>query len=253
MRRLVLVCALAVTVAGMAAGVVSASSPHAKLRGFVCKHALLPMNREVSVTAVMRPVAGTRRMSLKFELIGKNKRTGKIIHVKAGDLGHWIKPDDRTLGSRPGDVWIFSHPVKDVAAPVSYRFHVHFRWTGQRGRTISQALRISRPCKQPELRPDLSVASIQVKSVSGHPGTDRYIATIHNGGRTAAGAFQVAFSDRGSVQKVTVQGLAARTSIKQTFVGPACSASSPAKVTVDPAHHVPDFNPANNSMVTRCS
>jgi CARDB len=253
MKRLALLCLVALAVGGVLAGAVRGSSPRSKLRGFVCKHAVFPSNRAVSVTAVMRPVSQTQRMALKFELIGRNKRMHRLFHVKGGDLGAWIKPGDKNLGARPGDVWIFKHPVKDLAAPVTYRFHVHFRWSDGHGRTIGRVLRISRPCYQPELRPDLEVASIQVKAVSGQPGNDRYIAVIRNAGASAAGTFQVEFKDHSTMQTRTVQRLAAHDSIKETFVGPACTSGSAPTVTADPARQVPDFNRSNNSLTASCS
>ena len=252
MKRLASFCSVALVGGGVLAGAAWSSSPHTKLRGFACKHALFPSNRGVSVTAVMRPVGGTKHMALKFELIGRNKRTHKLVHVKGGDLGAWINPADRGLGSRPGDVWIIKHPVKDLAAPVTYRFHVHFRWSGAHGQTISGAVRVSRPCYQPELRPDLVAASIQVKAVSGQPSSDRYVAVIRNAGARAAGTFQVEFNDSGTMQTRTVQRLAAHDSIKETFVGPACTAASALTITADPTHQVPDFNRSNNSMAAKC-
>ena len=73
----------------------------------------------MSVTAVMRPVPGTTKLAMRFELLSRRHRSGGAVSITAHGLGNWITPDDRTLGQRPGDVWIVDHPVVDLDAPIS--------------------------------------------------------------------------------------------------------------------------------------
>jgi hypothetical protein len=253
-KRIALACSLLVAVAGAAdvAWGVQRSS-RARLRSFVCKHAIHPASRAISVTAVMRPLPQTRRMWLKFELVRKSKRTGLATRQTGGDLGKWIAPADPSLGTRPGDVWVFKHPVKDLMAPDTYRFRVSFRWTGSHGRRLGDRVRHSRSCFQPELRPDLLVASIQVSAIPGQANNDRYVARIRNAGATAAKGFQVQFSYGDIRITRAVKRLKPRSSIKESFVGPRCTATTAPTVTVDPGHHIDDANPSNNSRVANCS
>ncbi|MBV9950084.1 MAG: hypothetical protein JOZ69_24805, partial [Myxococcales bacterium] len=69
-------CAAIVVMVG-ALGAVSAPSagastlPRARVQALVCQHALDPPMRLVSLTAVMRPLTGTKRMQLRFSLLRK--------------------------------------------------------------------------------------------------------------------------------------------------------------------------------------
>ena len=170
-----------------------ASTPVAKLRGFSCQRSVNPVGRGIAVSAVMRPLKGTRRMALRFDLLTRTKANAAWSAVPGGDLGAWLTPRDPTLGERPGDVWILNKSVNELGAPAAYRFRVSFRWTGTHGRALGTAVRTTATCAQPELRPDLLVQSIDVQPISGHPRLNLYVATIANRGATAARGFRVQF------------------------------------------------------------
>jgi hypothetical protein len=236
------------------AGVASSGPPRTRLRDFDCEHALDPGGRSVSVTAVMRPLAGTVKMALRFDLWSKSTGASKYAPVSGGDLGSWISPKDPKLGQRPGDVWILQKNVLDLAAPATYRLVVSFRWTGAHDRVLGAVARTSQRCYQPELRPDLLVKSIQINSIAGKPAQNAYVAVIGNHGATAAGQFEVLFAPGGpySVKTRLVPQLGPHATIRERFVGPACTPSTAPTVTVDPQNQVDDYNRANNSLTATC-
>jgi hypothetical protein len=196
------------------------------------------------------------KMAMRFELLSKTKANRPLIVVSGRDLGNWLSPSNPpTLGQRPADKWTVSHPVVGLAAPATYRLRVTFRWTGAHGRLLGTAVRITPKCFQPELRPDLTVQSITVQPIAGKPSLDQYVAVIRNAGATAAGQFEVLFAPGGSnpgVKTRVVQRLAAHSSRDETFVGPACTATTAPTVTVDPLDQVADFNRSNNSLTATC-
>jgi hypothetical protein len=213
-----------------------------------------PADRSISVTAVMKPVTGTQKMSIRFELLKRTKPGVGYSQVRGGDLGTWISPlGQPDLGKRPGDVWVVSHPVAALPAPATYRYRVSFRWIGAKGHVLATRTRTSEPCYQPELRPDLEVRSISVSSGA----VTLYSAVIHNRGATDAPAFSVAF-DPGNGASVRTRflqhGLASHKTATVTFRGPVCALSALAPiVTADPApHQVDDFNLSNNSLRATC-
>jgi len=244
-------CGIAITTS--AAG--ATDTPHARLRNFECRPAVEPAQRELSVDAVMKPVPGTVKLALKFELESRTSRSAPFRLVKAGDLGKWISPTDpSTLGQRPGDVWVVSHPVVGLTAPAVYRFKVSFRWAGTDGKVLATAVLVTRSCRQPELRPDLLVKSVTVQPVPGKPDRSQYTAVIANAGVTAAGPFEVTLSGGGTTLATrTVTLLRGHTRKALIYGGPACSSSAPLTVTVDPSHLVSDdLNPANNAAQVVC-
>lgn len=256
MKRHTTLAGLVAVLGAGTASALAASQPRAQLRDLVCQKALDPPARAVGITAVMRPLANTKKMQLRFQLLRKTKPHGKFVLVRGGDLGSWISPSNPpTLGQRSGDVWNLEKQVVNLSAPAQYRFRVSFRWFGSRGHMLGTTTRQSVVCTQPELRPDLLVQSITVVPVTGRPKVDRYVAVIRNAGSSAAGPFEILFSPGGALNTstVTVAGLAAHAKLTRSFLGPVCSNASATSVTVDPNDKVDDLNRMNNSLTAVCS
>ncbi|MGZ4194670.1 MAG: CARDB domain-containing protein [Solirubrobacteraceae bacterium] len=235
------------------ASVWAAAPPRSQLTGFACSPALDPGARAVAVDAVMRPLTGTRKLAIRFELL--QRATGMPVQtVQGGDLGVWRTPANPTLGRLPGDVWRLQKSVYNLDVPFTYQFRVSFRWTGAHGKVLGTATRYSRTCRQRELRPDLTVTSISVSSIAGHPKKELYTAVVANQGLTGAGPFQVLFvpGDSSAPTTATVSFLGAGKTRTLSFVGPLCDSTSPPTVTADSASQVDDFNRANNQLTTVC-
>lgn len=255
LRLTACLCGLLLAVVLVLAGAALASAPpRAQLQGFNCHRGLDPVNRSVAVTAVMRPLAGTRHLALRFDLLYSRGGRHPMKVVRAGDLGVWITPRDRTLGQLPGDTWNLQKSVIALAAPATYRFRVQFRWEDQRRHVLGTTLRYSHRCLQRELRPDLLVRSIQVNPIVGQPARELYTAVIANDGNSPSGPFDVLFDPRdgSAASTVTLGSLAAHSTRTERFVGPVCVASRAPIVTADSAEQVDDLNRSNNTMQATC-
>lgn len=250
---------LAVVAAGLIAMVVgsapasgaSAPPPSDQLRSFVCQKALDPPTRAVSIQAVMRPVTGTAKMQMRFDLMRKTKPGAPFKLVRGHFLGSWVSPDNPTLGQRPGDVWIVNHPVVGLPAPATYRFRVSFRWIGSSGQQLSSATQSSPTCYQPELRADLLVRSLTVTPLAS--GKSAYVATIANRGLTAAGPVEVDLAGPSTAtQAQTLGSVGPKSSVHERFVAPACTPGASLAVTVDPAHTIDEYDFTNNVLTMPC-
>jgi hypothetical protein len=256
-RRLMSCAAAAALVLG--GGVAAAATPastalsRTELKEFGCQRALDPGARSVTVTAVMRPVPGTQKMRVKFELLRQTKRGKPFAQVGGHNLGNWLTPPNPTLGQRPGDVWIVNHPVFDLAAPATYRFHVSFRWLGTHGHALSTVSRTTPDCYQPELRPDLVVQSITPEAIAGSSTRERFEAAIHNRGATGAGPFEVEFTEGQTTETAGVPSLASQATVHETFTGPVCRAGESVTVVADPLDMVDDYDRANNTLTLTCT
>jgi hypothetical protein len=236
-------------------GTAAAQAPtRSQLVGFACQRALDPPDRSISVKAVMRPVTGTRKLSLKFELLEKSGSAPAHSVTGAGDLGVWLSPTNPTLGQRPGDVWELNKAVYDLDAPARYSFRVTFRWLGAHNAVLATAVRESGVCVQKELRPDLLVKGVTVNPIPRHPHKERYTAVIANHGATGAGPFQVLFTpgDGSTPQTQTVQHIGAYSAVRESFIGPVCNASTPPTVVADSTSRVDDDNRDNNALTVTC-
>ena len=256
LRRCICISVAAVALLGAAtaaAAVATVTPPRARVTRFSCTQALDPGNRSVGIRAVMRPLAGTLRMAIRFDLLQRIGAAPPAV-VRAGDLGVWVTPSNPTLGQVPGDVWRLDKSVIDLAAPATYQFRVRFRWFGAAGHVLGTMVRYSRRCRQPELRPDLAVTSLKVSPVAGHPTEDQYLAVIANKGLTAAGPFEVLFVPGGNAAATTddIPSLGPGQSQTLSFIGPVCDPASPPTVTADAAHQVDDYDRANNTATAVC-
>lgn len=254
MKRLVLLLT-AIGLLAVCGPAVAATPPTAQLAGFSCHRALDPTSRSMSIQAVMRPVAGTQHLSMRFDLLQRLPGATTWHPVTgAGDLGAWLAPRDRTLGQASGDVWQLVKTVYDLAAPARYEFRVSFRWLGAGNEVLTSTVSYSATCAQRELRPDLLVKGVTVTSIPNDPTQQLYTAVVANRGATAAGHFTVLFtpSDGAPAQTRAIGRLAAHTAMTETFVGPACDAADPPTVVADPSDQVDDYNRDNNTFTVGC-
>jgi len=235
---------------GSASGA-SAPAPRDQVRSFVCQKALDPPTRAVSVQAVMRPVTGTAKMQMRFDLMRKTRAGAPFKVVRGQFLGSWLAPDNSTLGQRPGDVWIVNHPVVGLPAPATYRFRVSFRWLGSSGQQLLSAVQSSSACYQPELRADLLVRSLTVTPLAS--GQAAYVAEIANRGLTAAGPVEVDLAGVGAgKQAETLGSVGPKSTARERFVAPACTPGANLVVTVDPSHTIDEYDFTNNVLTMPC-
>jgi CARDB len=205
----------------------------------------------------MRPVTGTQKMQMRFELLSKSGPGASFVELPGTGLDSWISPADPTLGQRPGDVWIVPDLVRNLPAPAVYQYRVSFRWTGTGGQVLATETRSTRNCHQPMFRPDLLVSSIAIEPIPDKPARDTYVATIENDGNApAAGPFSVTFTPAASATPgvtpvtttKTIQRLDVGASDEVTFGGPACTAATAPTVVVDPGDTVAESDFTNNSL-----
>jgi hypothetical protein len=231
-------------------GIAAGDQSRAQLRSSDCHEALDPQDRSISVKAVMRPLPGTQKLQLKFDLLLGHDGSSAQSSVHAGNLGTWLSPRNPTLGQVPADVWNFKKSIFQLDAPAIYRFKVSFRWLGSGGRVIGSAVHYTKRCRQGELRPDLLVGPITI-TASGNQ--DIYSTVIRNAGATAAGPFTVLFADgEKTPPQQRVQRLAPYTSRGISFTGPRCDPTAPPTIIADQYFEVDDLNRANNSVTAVC-
>jgi hypothetical protein len=256
MTRRVLI-AFAVSVTSILAAVAQASGaavPRAQLTGLACHSPSVPAQRAVSIETVMRPVAGTRSLSVRLTLLQRRAGQAPQTVAPSGDLGVWLTPAEKTLGRRPGDVWKLAKTVYDVDAPARYRFSVQFRWLGAGDRVLRLVTLRSGACAVTDPRPDLLVRSVAVRPAGHHGTRDRYVALIANRGASASGPFAVQFTATTGAAARTrpLASLAAGAHVRVAFTGPVCDSAAPPVVVADPDDRVDDANRANNAATVAC-
>jgi hypothetical protein len=208
----------------------------------------------------MRPLNGTQRLAIEFQLFEKPAGASAWALVSDPLIPHlnvWLSPAIATLGQRPGDVWEVPFPVAQLAAPAAYRFRVKFRWTGRRDLALRTVALVSAACRQPELRPDLTVDSVTVTQDPSDPRYDDFAAVIGDLGVTGAGPFTVQLSyvhDQVAVPPLdkTVAHIGPHGTRTLQFAGPLCDTGSQVTVTADPLDQIDVYSRSQASIAVSC-
>lgn len=101
------------------------------------------MERSVTFTGEMVATPGTLRMGMRIELQQRTPGQSMFHTVLAPGLGVW-------RGSEAGvKIYRYVRQITNLSAPAMYRAVVHFRWVGDRGRTLRRAQLITARCVQP--------------------------------------------------------------------------------------------------------
>ncbi len=179
------------------------------------------------------------KMQMKFTLqVGQDKARWRKVAADGFDA--WITVPNGYAK------YTYQKTVQGLLPGSNYRTVVTFRWRNAKGRTLRTERSTSPVCRVPETRPDLVLRSVADDSAG-------YVAKVFNRGRTAAGAFDVAFVVGGVPLGTTrVLGLAPGQSIDVFMPGPACKDGEALEAVVDPGSEVDESNEENDSLVASC-
>lgn len=243
MRRLVLIATLAALACAATAS--AAVSPVVSAKLGACQSGATPDARYALYRTSMEAIAGTERMSVRFDLSMRATDTAPYTTATAPGLGEWIT-------SAPGvDIFRYRKQVTNLT-PGTYRTVVSFRWTNAKGKVIASAKRTTAACVQPDTRPALAIGTLDFAKVSD-PALLRYIVPVRNDGRADAGPFDVSLSIDGIVQDpVTVTGLAAGTTQTVTFVALRCKGGADVRIQLDPGARIDEADRSDNTKMAGC-
>jgi len=238
----------ALALAAPAAGTVapeatrSATAPVATVKVTECVRS--EANRSVEFRGSMRRVRGTRSMGMRFQLEEK-VGDAPFANVSAPELGVWRK-------SRPGvSRFSYRQGVNALASGSAYRTTVQYRWYSKRGKVVRRARRLSGPCVQPGVLPNLRVARIGGKTVKGSPRLVRYSVFVANRGRAPSAPTTVSLAVDGSTVDTVPLGSLSPGQETRVFVnGPACTNTVEGRV--DSADTVREASEGDNVRSVAC-
>ncbi|MBB4664395.1 CARDB domain-containing protein [Conexibacter arvalis] len=230
----------------------SGSKPAYSARLLQCRRSPQTASRTATVSAVMRPTAAGRRLSLRVALYQRPLGGGRwALRADVPGLSEWTSPSDSSIGSRAADVYRYRQAVGRLAVPYAYRFRVTFRWSDANGRPVAEAVVNTATCREPDLRPDLVLTRAVADPLLPGQTSARYIVTVRNVGRAAATGVQVAATFSSPTR--TVRKLAPSESADLVFWGPPCGGAEPApSFLADPSNLIDEARETNNSLVATC-
>jgi hypothetical protein len=207
-----------------------------------CRQGLAAGDRAAAWEGRMTRVKATQRMQMRFVLQWRQSGAKRWSAIKAAGLGTWVSSDTGVK------TYTFTKRIENLAAPASYRVVVRFRWLDSSGRSIDSDKVVAKPCRQPDLRPNL-VPTLLFSQRVGDPDRRRYVVVVRNEGETAAGPFDVGL---GTLAPAHVVDLGAGASTQVSFEAPRCDAPSALQATVDPGALVDEADEEDNALSVPC-
>jgi hypothetical protein len=188
----------------------------------------------------MRAVPGTTRMQMRFTLLAR-PATGGWRRVSAPRMDTWVSSD-------PGKLrYLYDKRVDGLVAPAGYRMRVRFRWLDAGDTVVGRAHRLSRVCRQRDLRPDLQLGAVRAADGGG------YTVDVRNAGLSPAAAFDVALTVPGSEPVVERAGaLEPGEGISLAFDAPPCDPGSVLQLVVDAYEEVDEAAEDDDAIALPC-
>jgi hypothetical protein len=246
MRAVVLIAAAVVLATPAAA---AAEPPPLKAALAACLTGSGAADRSAAFTGSMpgSAVDGTRRMAMRFDLQRRASPDDAYEGVRVPGLGAWLM----SATGRSG--FVFTQRVRRLQAPGSFRAVVRFRWLGAAGQVLRTARRTTPVCTQPDWRADLRAGALaaDAPALPGSPAT--YRLTVSNGGRGAAGAFDVSLEAGGAaVTRREQDGLQAGGQVTLSFTAPACAPGTTVRIVLDPGGELAEAVEGDDVVLRAC-
>ncbi|MGN6187807.1 MAG: CARDB domain-containing protein [Conexibacter sp.] len=254
-RLAVLLSLALLLVAAPARGAAAPSAGPAGARLTACHRSPAIDQRVATVGTWMRPIPGSSHLAVKLDLWERSPGHRWTLRADVPGLGSWVTPSDASLGSSAGDVFKYRQAVGRLEVPAAYRFHVAFRWLDAAGNVVREADRTTAACRQPDLRPDLVLLSVDAAPAGD--GSVRYVVRVGNDGESAVARAVVAATLPGDaapgLHTRTVRALAPGATAVVRFTGPGCAAGEqPASFVADPANAIDEADETNNGVTAVC-
>lgn len=183
-HALILIALLLIAAPASAAHAAATKPPKLGATLKTCSTSALPVQRIASFVGSMPARANGPRMQMRFELERKRDGQRRWRRLKAKGFGIWERANRNVAG------FVFTKRVAALPVPATYRALVHFRWLDANGAIVKRARSRTRPCRQPDLRPNL-VPGALTAAPDLQPGFALYTLVVRNTGRSAAGPFSV--------------------------------------------------------------
>ena len=244
-QRLLLSTLLVAFLLPAAAAGADTKDARAQARITDCESALAQASRHLVAQGSMQAYRGAARMQMRFDLQVRVPERSRWTTLPAPGFGVWNTADPASKR------YVYSKRVENLTAPATYRMVIRFRWLDGDGRRVAALRRVTKPCQQPDLRPDLEPRRVHVTPLT--ESERRYVIPVRNTGDSPAGPFAVTLTVNGvALPSVAVTGLGAGRATDLRLDGPACEEGSVIGVRVDSDGTVDEADEAGNELLRGC-
>jgi hypothetical protein len=228
---------------GVAVAQVSTTPPVPVLSAALesCAPSPLPASRVAAFVGSMPAIAGAERMQMRF-VLQRKRPGGRFWHEVRGVVGFGVWES-----AQPGRAgFVFHKRVDGLPVPATYRAVVRFRWNDADGLVVRSERRVTKPCAQPDLRPDLTGGPLQAV-LDARPALALYTLVVRNDGRTTAGPFSV----RVAGASTDVPSIAPGGQVPVVVLAPVCIPGTTVVAKLDADHRVDEID-EHNTLRLRC-
>jgi hypothetical protein len=206
-----------------------------------CTSSALPASRVAAFIGSMPAITGAERMQMRF-VLQRKRPGGRFWHEVRGVVGFGVWES-----AQPGRAgFVFHKRVDGLPVPATYRAVVRFRWNDADGAIVRSERRATKPCAQPDVRPDLTAGTLQAV-LDARPAFALYTLVVRNDGRTTAGPFSV----RVAGASTDVPGIAAGGQASVVVLAPICIPGTAVVAKLDADHRVDEID-EHNTLRLRC-
>lgn len=193
-------------------------------------------------------VPGAVRMQMHFDLQQSAAAGSRYAKLAVPGWDAWQQSESGRSG------FVYKKRIVGLVGPATYRAQIRFRWLDADGKVVRSTKRTTiRVCRQPDLRPNLTVASVTAQRQSDDPTLATYRVVTRNTGKGAAGSFAVSLVAGGLTPvRGVVDALARKGKAVAVLVGPACAAGSTIDITVDAEDTVAESDESDNTLSVAC-
>jgi hypothetical protein len=231
------VLVLAVTASAQAAPAKTTSA-----RLLECKSGDAGDSRSATFLGRMRAGAGTGYMTMRFTLL-EQFGDEKLHPVPFPELRAWRQ-------SKPGvKDFRYKQTVTALQGGGQYRMRIDFRWLDADGNLLRKAHKITAPCVQPGVLPNLKLGA--PTALAGPGGTAVYVVPVHNQGGVGANDVGVElFVDGAATNLGHIDSIPAGQTREVRFTGPVCKRRL--RAVADPRDSVKEALESDNTLNVGC-
>jgi hypothetical protein len=244
-RRLVPALFLSLLPAIAAAPAVAQDRTPLAARVTACENSADPSARAAEFTGSMPRASGATALAMRFSL--QERTSVRWRHVEVPGWDTWV----RAASGAPG--FVYAKRIERLDAPASYRAVVTFRWTDAAGHVVRRIVRRTPVCRQPDVRPDLDVARIDIAPRTGSM-PSRYVVVVRNTGPSdVRSPLAVTLTIGGVPQpEQSLPDLAADGMGSLTFTAPACEPGTRLTAEVDTPDGIDEQDETDNRLSRIC-
>lgn len=207
-----------------------------------------PAGHTATFTGSMRVLKNAPGMEMLFRLLVKGDDAERFVDAGApAPFGQWQAAD---MGNRR---YILDRTVANLPIGSSYRVQVRYRWRDAAGKVVAKGARRTKPCAQPDTRPNLHIQSVRPGELYPDGSREFEVGYLNDSTTDILSGFSISLAVSGMPAQIVTDGsLAAGDRNDAVFTLPVCPAGGSITAVVDSGLLIDEDDEADNTITVPC-